>query len=159
MAANGGYETIVEILLKKEANIEAKTSMSRTPLHISCMRGHFNIIKLLVSFKANINAVDNDFCTPLHYASEHGFADVVTFLLDEQPEITIKNRAGLTCIDVANSAEVREIFEKRDLVNESTISSFGRTYMDDFIFYDSRSDRIGKMLSVHHKFFILTLKS
>lgn len=146
MAANSGQLDVVEFLLDSDANIEAKTSMSRTPLHISCMRGHFNIISLLVGRKANINAVDNDFCTPLHYASEHGFSDVVTFLLDKNPKIAVKNHAGLTCIDVANSLEIRKIFENRGLVNENTVNSFGRTSLDDSLLYNSRHDMITKML-------------
>lgn len=146
MAANSGQYEVVEYLLDNDANIEAKTSMSRTPLHISCMRGHFNIISLLVERKANINATDNDFNTPLHYASEHGFSDVVTFLLDKHPKITIKNHAGLTCIDVANSLDIRKIFESRGLVNENTVNSFGRTSLDDSLIYNSRHDMITKML-------------
>jgi len=148
MSANAGHYDIVELLLNFGANIEAKTSMSRTPLHISCMRGHTHIIQLLVSRGADVNATDNDFCTPLHIASEHGFADVVIFLLDKQAQVPPKNHAGLTCIDVANSVEIRKMFESRGLVNENTISGFGRTYMDDALLYNSRLDMIGKLLMV-----------
>ena len=148
MSANAGHYDIVELLLNFGANIEAKTSMSRTPLHISCMRGHTHIIQLLVSRGADINTADNDFCTPLHIASEHGFADVVIFLLEKNAQVTPKNHAGLTCIDVANSVEIRKIFENRGLVNENTISGFGRTYMDDALLYNSRLDMIGKLLMV-----------
>lgn len=146
MASNNGHYKVVEVLISNDANIEAKTSMARTPLHLSCMRGHYNIIQLLVDYGSNINALDNDFNTPLHYASEHGFADVVTYLLDKRPDVPIKNHAGLTCIDVANSVEIRKIFENRGLVNENTISSFGRTYIDDALLYNSRSDMIGRLL-------------
>mmetsp|Transcript_32842 Transcript_32842/g.29701 ORF Transcript_32842/g.29701 Transcript_32842/m.29701 type:complete len:119 (-) Transcript_32842:1338-1694(-) len=118
MSVNSGWIEVVEVLLEHNANIEAKTSMQRTPLHLSCMRGNLPIVKILVKHKANLNATDNDFNTPLHYVCEHGFPDILKFLLDQKPEITIKNHAGLTCVDVANNVEIRKIFEDRDLVNE-----------------------------------------
>jgi ankyrin repeat protein len=146
MASNNGHYKVVEVLLNNEANIEAKTTMSRTPLHISCLRGYFEIVKLLVDSGASINSTDNDFNTPLHYISEHGYPEILKFLLDKGPEITIKNHAGLTCIDVANNVEIRKIFEERDLINENTVNSFGRTSIGDFVLYNGRADIVGKLL-------------
>lgn len=118
MSSSSGYTEVVRILLENGANIEAKTSMSRTPLHIACMRGNMPIVEILVENNANINTTDNDFNTPLHYVCEHGFIDILKFLLDHSPEVSIKNHAGLTCIDVANNVGIRKIFEDKELVNE-----------------------------------------
>ena len=151
MAVNCGHVSVVEILLNHNANIEAQTSMLRTPLHLSCMRGNIEIVKLLVNCQASINSTDHELNTPLHYASEHGFPDIVSFLLDRNPDIFVKNIHNLTCIDVTNSVEIRKIFEDKGFINENHIvNSFGRTYIDDSILYNGRSDIIGKLLSFNN---------
>ncbi len=151
MAVNCGHVSVVEILLNNNANIEAKTSMQRTPLHLSCMRGNIEIVKLLVNCQASINSTDHELNTPLHYASEHGFPDIVGFLLDRNPDIFVKNIHNLTCIDVTNSVDIRKIFEDKGFINENQIvNSFGRTYIDDSILYNGRNDIIGKLLSFNN---------
>ena len=151
MAVNCGHVQVVEVLLNNRANIEAKTSMLRTPLHLGCMRGNIEIVKLLVNCQASINTADHEMNTPLHYASEHGFPDIVSFLLDRNPDVFAKNVFNLTCIDVANSVDIRKIFEEKGLTNEKHIvNSFGRTYIDDSILYNGRSDIIGKLLSFNN---------
>mmetsp|Transcript_26984 Transcript_26984/g.23872 ORF Transcript_26984/g.23872 Transcript_26984/m.23872 type:complete len:111 (+) Transcript_26984:565-897(+) len=110
MSANNGHLKCISVLLDSGAEIESKTSIGRTPLHLACMRGHYDVAKLLIDAGADINATDKDFSTPVHYVSEHGFPDLLLFLLDREPHITIKNHAGLTCIDVAGNNEIRKIF-------------------------------------------------
>jgi len=148
MAVNYGHIDVVKVLLRKNANVDAETSMMRTPLHLSCLRGHLDITKVLLDYGANINAQDNEKNTPLHYACEKGFTEIVSYLLlSVDPDITIKNNYNMTCLDEASSVEIRKMFEEYGLVNEKTMSSFGRTcFEDEVIFYNSRTDIIGKLL-------------
>lgn len=44
VAASEGHTGIVEILIEYGATIDARTKNFRTPLHISCIRGHFAVI-------------------------------------------------------------------------------------------------------------------
>ena len=56
MAVIGGHIKIVQLLLIKGADIEAKTKEERTSLHIASVSGNFYLCKILVMNKANINA-------------------------------------------------------------------------------------------------------
>lgn len=53
-------------------NLDARTSINRTPLHLACLHGHLAVVKLLVRALADINALDDDLNTPLHYAAMNG---------------------------------------------------------------------------------------
>jgi protein-serine/threonine kinase len=151
-ASNNGHFDAVKILIENGANLEAKTTFGRTPLHLCSMRGQIDIIKILLENKANVSSVDKEFNTPVHYACEHGYLEIVKILLDFMPDLTSKNNAGLTCIDVANNVEVRNLFEERDLINESTMSSFGRTSIGGTVIYNGRADFVGKLLMSNIKY-------
>ena len=80
-ACNGGHLQIVEYLISKGANIEAKDKNKKTPLHYACYKGHLQIVEYLISKGANIKAKDSSENTPLHYASKMSQTDVVKYLL------------------------------------------------------------------------------
>lgn len=153
LAANEGHAETVKILLRFDADIEAKTKMGRTPLHIAVLRGNYSIVKLLISAGADINVIDNEFSTPLHYASEHGHTKIIEELLSARPEVTKKNHAGLTALDVALNSETWRTFEKWDLANSSMLCSFGRTCIGNFLIYNSRADYVSKILFMHNRLY------
>ena len=53
-------------------DIEIKTDMCRTSLHISVLQNFPDLVKLLLDNRADPNTQDTDYCTPLHYASNFG---------------------------------------------------------------------------------------
>jgi len=63
---------VIDILLDKGSDIEAITSIRRTPFHIAVIKGYYEVAKLLVSCGCNINAVDHEKNTALHFASRVG---------------------------------------------------------------------------------------
>ncbi len=138
-------------MIENNANIEAITTFGRTALHLSTMKGHYECVKLLLESKSNVDSTDKEFNTPTHYACEYGYLEILKMILDFSPDLTLKNRSGLTCIDVANNVEVRKVFEDRDLVNESTMSSFGRTSIGGTVIYNARADFVGKLLLSNEK--------
>ena len=72
-ASDSGHLKIVQELLKQpKIDVEALSTMDRTPLHQACIKGHTEIVKALIEFGANPNCRDFDQCCPLHCASEHG---------------------------------------------------------------------------------------
>ena len=150
LASSEGHSKIVEILLQNDANKEAVTKMGRTPMHVAVLRSNTDIVKMLLEKGANINANDSEFSTPLHYASERGLTEMLKVMLSFKPDISIKNHAGLTAIDVAINLEARKVFESMGLVNEKTVNSFGRTSVDEFIIYNSRADLVGKLLHMNN---------
>jgi ankyrin repeat protein len=70
---------MVELLLAKGADIEAKMYYDLTPLHMA-IKGDKHVIELLVAKGANINARDEGGKTPLSYAISKRKNDVAEFL-------------------------------------------------------------------------------
>jgi serine/threonine protein kinase len=65
---------VIEFLIKKDANINAKNDRGDTSLHYASYNGDLTIVKLLVDNNADINAVNNDGKTPLSFAQNDGVA-------------------------------------------------------------------------------------
>ena len=68
-ACQEGHLPIVEYLISKGANIEAKGEIEMTPLHYACQEGHLPIVEYLISKGANIDAQDGDGSSLIHYRS------------------------------------------------------------------------------------------
>lgn len=89
---------MVKLLLAQSAiNINSKTNMNSTPLHMSSVRGATESCKELLSFSTkktnelgnseimypiNVNSMDDCHMTPLHYAAQEGFAEIVHALIN-----------------------------------------------------------------------------
>jgi len=56
IASRDGQETLVDLLVKADANIELKNGEGRTALHSAVLGGHDKVIKLLLNNRANIDA-------------------------------------------------------------------------------------------------------
>ena len=56
-------------LINKGANLNAKTRIEHTPLHLACRYGHYNIALALLVKGAEVDSRDNELNTPLHKAS------------------------------------------------------------------------------------------
>ncbi|KAI9906922.1 hypothetical protein PsorP6_004197 [Peronosclerospora sorghi] len=62
-------ETVLKLLLKAKANVNAVDMKKMTALHIAVGKGNLEIVQLLIETgRANINAVDGKGNTPLHWA-------------------------------------------------------------------------------------------
>ena len=68
VAASKGNKEIVELLLTRGADIEAREDTGRTALHTAAFRGYMEIVKFLLEKGAKINAQTNDGKTPLDWA-------------------------------------------------------------------------------------------
>ncbi|WP_425385309.1 ankyrin repeat domain-containing protein [Wolbachia endosymbiont (group B) of Schoenobius gigantella] len=79
-------------ILNRNANIEAKTNIGETPLHIANAYGQLKIIELLIDKRANIEAKTNDGLTPLHVAIQHNNTTpkIIEFLIDKGVNIEAK---------------------------------------------------------------------
>ena len=100
-AACNGHTTMVDMLLEKGANIEAKDTNGVTPLYWASHEGHTGTAEALLAKGADIEAKDNDGFTPLHRASFQGHTGTMTALLDSGADTSLKNKAGETAHDLA----------------------------------------------------------
>ncbi|GBM99855.1 Ankyrin-1 [Araneus ventricosus] len=135
-----GYNEIVEILLKYNADPNARTKTGYTPLHYAAKFSHFSIVRALLSNGAMYNAISQTGKTPLDCAADRKIRDFFLFLKyifkkvqDNDPSvlenligkdegvmravIRAKNQEGNTLLDVAHicdfakSAELQMLFE------------------------------------------------
>ena len=92
LAARHGHGELVELLLKKNAEIEAKDTSQGTPLHLATCHGHRELVDLLLKKNAEIEAKTNFGTTPLHLAARLGHGELVDLLLKKNAEIEAKDR-------------------------------------------------------------------
>jgi ankyrin repeat protein len=78
-AVDCGFRDIVDLLITKGADVNAKDNGDWTPLH-SAVYGHKDIVELLISKGANVNAKDGNRRTPLYYAKEQRHTEIVELL-------------------------------------------------------------------------------
>ena len=83
---------IVQYLIEKGANIEAKDGYSKnTPLHLACENNHLEIVEYLIEKGANIETKDTVERTPLHIACERGQLPIFQFLVEKGANIEAKD--------------------------------------------------------------------
>ena len=75
---------VVELLIAKGADVNAKSNRGETPLHLAAYNGHKEIVVLLIDASANVNAQDvlgsNKGNTPLNAASEENHPEIADLL-------------------------------------------------------------------------------
>ncbi|WP_184891121.1 ankyrin repeat domain-containing protein [Candidatus Cardinium hertigii] len=92
IAAAYGHTNVVEVLLDKDANIEAIDQYGYTPLHMAAIYGKYDTAKLLLERQANKNSSDNWWYTPLHSAVQHGHFHIVELLLHHNASMRYKSK-------------------------------------------------------------------
>ncbi|XP_064633514.1 ankyrin repeat domain-containing protein 26-like isoform X4 [Lineus longissimus] len=98
-AAWTGDLSKVKQLAKKDASPLDKEN--RTPLHLSCSRGHTAIVEELISWKAKLNKGDNSSRTPLMKAVECHHLECAKLLLEAKAEVNNCDREGNTSLHYA----------------------------------------------------------
>jgi len=85
------------------ATISARDHSKRSPLHSAVDAGAFSTVKLLLANKDSylLSMLDNEENTALHLACAKGEVDIVKALLDNNADVTVLNKKGQTCLDVA----------------------------------------------------------
>ncbi len=102
-AAMSGHRDVVEFLLTKGADIDAKDYSVASPLHRAAEKGHKEVAELLIAKGADVNAKNNDGQTPLHYAAASGRKDIAELLIAKGADVNAKNDDDQTPVDVALS--------------------------------------------------------
>jgi hypothetical protein len=72
LAASKGHERIVRLLLERDFDMNAMTSIGNTPLHVAAIHGRARVISVLVSKGADLCRANNHTRIPLYYAAAGG---------------------------------------------------------------------------------------
>ncbi|GBM77458.1 Ankyrin-3 [Araneus ventricosus] len=76
-AARGGHAEVVQFLIEKGADINAKGVDGITPLHLALEEGHNTVVDILLQHGADINAALLSGRTPLSIAIKGGFFNYI----------------------------------------------------------------------------------
>ena len=112
-ASSEGHLDIVNLLLKKKANIHEQNSIGWTALMHASYNGHLDVVKLLLKHGANVNVTDDLGWTPLMVASYYGNKEVLVLLLKNGADISARRFNGWTPLMVASrhgNTEAVELF-------------------------------------------------
>lgn len=91
----------VRSMLEKSPRLARELGDNRTtPLHEACKKKAAEIVQELIAHGADVNAKDMWSMTPLHYAGITTNETTIAILIDNKADRSIKNRNGLTALDL-----------------------------------------------------------
>eukprot|EP00743_Colponemidia_sp_Colp-15_P002463 GILK01002670.1.p1 GENE.GILK01002670.1~~GILK01002670.1.p1 ORF type:complete len:277 (+),score=36.97 GILK01002670.1:31-831(+) len=101
-AAFFGHLPVVQLIVRRKANIEAKDKSELTPLMFASREGHVPVIEFLIQKHAQINAVDKFGCTALFHAANNGKTDAIRALVEKGVDIDGADMTGCTPLMAAS---------------------------------------------------------
>ncbi|WP_211462554.1 ankyrin repeat domain-containing protein [Collimonas silvisoli] len=108
IASYKGNVAAVKALLDKEAE---PNNTGWTALHYAAAIGNDEIVQMLLDASAYIDAGSPNQTTPIMMAARAGKIYTVKLLLDSGADVTLKNDAGMTAIDLAKKFDHDDIAE------------------------------------------------
>ena len=120
-AAQDGIKHLVEQLIKKGADINAKDFDRETPLYCAAHEGHQDIVELLLTNDAEVDlkAVNSNEWTLLHAAVYGGNKNLVEQLIAKGADVNAKTENGATPLHLAilqGHEEVADLLRKHGAV-------------------------------------------
>ena len=123
-AAQFGLESVVKLLLKCGASLEAAVTIhDLTPLHLAARHGRIEVAKILLENRANLAAVDENGLTPLHIASKYSQASVLSLLLNAHADCNAVDNEGNTALHLACRNGCHKVVEMLLMKPECDIGS------------------------------------
>jgi len=100
-ASQFGHGDIIDFLISKGGNLEARTTEAFTPLFAAIIGQKSDVVKQLIDREADVFALRNDGETLLHMAAAMGQTDVVDLFISEGLEVDVTKRYGITPLHLA----------------------------------------------------------
>lgn len=95
---------VVEALLHHKADVTAKDSSGKTPLHLVVMNDNFLALQTLLKYlSGKLDEVDNLGRTALHLAACEGRIDIIRALIDASADANAMDFEGKSAIEVAEN--------------------------------------------------------
>jgi ankyrin repeat-rich membrane spanning protein len=89
---------IASMLIRRDADVNAKNSAGNTTLMLACHTGHFDVVKVLVEHGADVNIRSNRLVTALMFASLGGYYDIVRYLIASGARVNDADDEGWTSL-------------------------------------------------------------
>jgi uncharacterized protein len=93
-AAMNGNLTIIAILIKASAKLDAKDKLGNTPLHLAADRNQVDAVQLLLDVGAAVDQENKNGMTPLMIAANRGNIEIVRALLAKGASVTRTDFTG-----------------------------------------------------------------
>ncbi|KAL4926503.1 ankyrin repeat protein [Aspergillus undulatus] len=102
VAAHCGNEAVVDLLIRKNARIDAVDKSGSTALHLAASRGHCGVLELLLlSEGTNLEARDSRGRTTLWVAAERGEIEATHLLLLSRAKVNSRADGQMTALHAA----------------------------------------------------------
>ncbi|XP_034026700.1 death-associated protein kinase 1 isoform X1 [Thalassophryne amazonica] len=101
IAAGGGNIQIIEVLMKKGAEIQAHDKSGANAIYYAARHGHVETLKFLHEKKCRLDVQDKSGETALHVAARYGNVDVVTYLCSTRANPDLADREQETPLHCA----------------------------------------------------------
>jgi len=95
-AAFTGPQDVIEFLIARGANVNARDAWDDTPLHRAAAAGQKESVELFLAKGAKVNAEGESGKTPLHDAARKGHEEVVGVLIAGGADLNARDGSGLT---------------------------------------------------------------
>ncbi|KAF6234451.1 hypothetical protein HO173_007484 [Letharia columbiana] len=96
-------ESLVDMLLSKEADVNAKNYSGQTALHFTASKNNLEIARRLISHGATARVKDKRGQLPLHRAAAIGSVPMVNLMLENKSPLNATDISGLTALHHAIS--------------------------------------------------------
>ena len=97
-AVGVGDASLVEVLLERGADVNARSAPGKRPLHVAEARNSPELVALLLRHGAPVDSPDGGGVTPLMHAAALGHRDMVALLLRSGADPNRRDRAGRTVL-------------------------------------------------------------
>ncbi|MCB9228151.1 MAG: ankyrin repeat domain-containing protein [Deltaproteobacteria bacterium] len=111
VAAESGYERIVDLLIRYQADVNAPDSAyGWTPLHWAARFGKTEVVKcLLANHDVVVNAPDMNKQFPLHLAANYGHIDALRDLIAARADVNLTDVCGEPPLNLAVQAGHKDV--------------------------------------------------
>nr|KAG5692115.1 hypothetical protein BaRGS_014278 [Batillaria attramentaria] len=127
-ACKDGRKDISELLIQNGADVNLDRVSGDTPLHCACEKGSRELADLLLTHGADVNRRSGSkIHTPLHVAIETGTQDLVVCLLQHNADVTLKDKNGVTPLDLAKLKGLTDILSLLEKHNTGKAAAAAKT--------------------------------
>ena len=102
---------VIKSLVLHGANVNAKTSIGRTPLHMACINGNLPAMKYLLSRGANLYTTDMFGNTLMHMACSNNYTDIAKFLIQNELNLYERNNRGVVAVNLLENSKKQDLLD------------------------------------------------